>query len=83
MSQYFPKPYRNFGENVKVELYLSSYATKADLKRRISESSEIKNIIQTVSGLATTSALNAVENKIPYVSSLVKKTDYDAKISDI
>ena len=33
--------------------------------------------------MATTSALTAVENKIADVSSLVKKTDYDAKISDI
>ena len=32
MSQYFPKPYRAFGRNAKVELDLSSYATKADLK---------------------------------------------------
>ena len=32
MSQYFPKPYRTFGVNVKVELDLSSYATKTDLK---------------------------------------------------
>ena len=32
ISQYFPKPYRSFEGNVKVELYLSSYATKADLK---------------------------------------------------
>ena len=32
MSQYFPKPYRAFEGNVKVELYLSSYATKTDLK---------------------------------------------------
>ena len=32
MSQYFPKLYRNFGGNVKVELDLSSYATKAELK---------------------------------------------------
>ena len=31
MSQYFP-PYRTFGGNVKVELDLSSYATKTDLK---------------------------------------------------
>ena len=31
MSQYFP-PYRNSGSNIKVELDLSSYATKADLK---------------------------------------------------
>ena len=33
--------------------------------------------------MATTSALPAIENKIPDVSSLVKKTDYDTKISEI
>ena len=32
MSQYFPKPYRAFEGNVKGELDLSSYATKAKLK---------------------------------------------------
>ena len=31
MSQYFPS-YRSFKGNVKVELDLSSYATKTDLK---------------------------------------------------
>ena len=32
MSQYFPKPSDRFGGNIKVELDLSNYATKADLK---------------------------------------------------
>ena len=37
MSHYFPKPFRNFVENTNVILssyfvYLSSYATKTDLK---------------------------------------------------
>ena len=32
MSQYFPKPSEPFRGNVKVELDLSSYATKAELK---------------------------------------------------
>ena len=32
MSQYFPKPYKPFGGNVRVELYLSSYAPKLELK---------------------------------------------------
>ena len=32
MRQYFPKPYKNFGVNVKVELELFNYATKTDLK---------------------------------------------------
>ena len=31
MSQYFP-PYRSSGRNIKVELDLSCYATKNDLK---------------------------------------------------
>ena len=39
--------------------------------------------IPSISGLATTSALTAVENKRPDVSSLFKKTDYDSKISKI
>ena len=33
--------------------------------------------------MATTAALNAVENKIPDVGNLVKKTDYDTKLLDI
>ena len=32
MSQYFPKPFRSFGENIKVKVDLSNYATKADIK---------------------------------------------------
>ena len=31
MSQYFP-PYRSHGSDIKVELDLSNYATKTDLK---------------------------------------------------
>ena len=62
MSQYFPKPYDRFGRGVKVKLDSSNYATKADLKG---------------ANLATSTALTAVENKIPDVSNLVQKTDYD------
>ena len=32
MSQYFPKPFRNFGGNINVKVDLSNYATKTDLK---------------------------------------------------
>ena len=31
MTEYFPKP-KSLGASIKVELYLSDYATKADLK---------------------------------------------------
>ena len=32
MSQYFPKPFRNFGGNINVKVDLSNYATKTNLK---------------------------------------------------
>ena len=32
MSQYFPKPFRSFGGNIKVKVDYSNYATKTDLK---------------------------------------------------
>ena len=32
MSQYFPKPFRDLGGNVNVNIDLSNYATKTDLK---------------------------------------------------
>ena len=53
---------------------------KTDCNAKITEI-EIK--IPSISGLATNFALTAVENKIPDISSLVKKTDYETKISDI
>ena len=37
----------------------------------------------SISGLATNSALTAVENKIPDVSGFVTKTNYNTKISEI
>ena len=44
---------------------------------------EIEGKIPSISGLATTTALTAVENKIPDVSNFVKKKVYDAEILDI
>ena len=32
MSQYFPKPYEHFGEDINFKADLSNYATKADLR---------------------------------------------------
>ena len=53
---------------------------KTNLDAKINE---IENKMRSITGLATNSALTAIENKIPNVSNLVKKTDYDAKILDI
>ena len=37
----------------------------------------------SITNLATKTALNGVENKIPCVSNLVEKTDYSTKINEI
>ena len=58
----------------------SDLAKKIDLNAKITE---IENKIPSITGLATNSALAAVENKIPNVSSLVKKADYNTKINEI
>ena len=43
---------------------------------------EIECKMSVITDLATSTALNGVENKISSVSDLVKKTDYNAKISN-
>ena len=40
MSEYFPKP-KSLGANVKVELNLSNYATKADLKNATDDDTSV------------------------------------------
>ena len=37
----------------------------------------------SIIGLAATSVLIAIENKIPNISNLVKKTDYNTKLNEI
>ena len=59
---------------------VSGLVKKADFDTTVTE---IEGKILRINGLATNSALTAVENKIPDVSSLVKKTDYNTKISEI
>ena len=44
---------------------------------------ELENKITDVTNLAIKIALTTVENKIPSVSSLVKKTEYDLKSSEL
>ena len=43
----------------------------------------MENKSSDISGLATKPALIGVENKMPSVTRLVKKTNYDTKISDL
>ena len=53
---------------------------KTDCNTKITK---LENKIPDISNLATKTALTTVENKIPNISNLVKKTDYNAKITEI
>ena len=53
---------------------------KTDYNAKITE---IEDKIPSISGLATKTALTAVEDEIPNIGSLVKKTDYNTKIAEI
>ena len=67
-------------KNIEDEIPHITKSTNTTLNNKIDE---IKNKIPSITNLALTAALTTVENKIPNVSDLVKKTDYDAKISEI
>ena len=93
-SQYFPKPYGSFGGDINLKVDLSNYATKSDI-RNISHADTSSFALKTnlanlktevdrldINKLAAAPAdlsklIDAVKNDI------VKKTDYNAKISDI
>ena len=51
------------------------------LKKQIIKITVIEEKIPCITGLASTSALNAVGNIISNVRNLIKKTDYVAKLS--
>ena len=93
MSNYFP-PYNNSSKNIKVELGLSNYATKTDLKnithvdvsnyasktnlaalKTEVDKIDIDNLKTVPTDLAKLS--NVVKNNV------VKKTDYNTKVTNI
>ena len=79
-SGFVPKTKYNADKTVKRIRNTSRLVQKSDYNAKISE---LEKKQPSISGLATTSALTAVENEIPSVSNLVKKTDYDTKISEL
>ena len=58
----------------------SGLVKKTDYNAKITK---IEGEIPSISGLATLTALTAVENKIPDVSNLVQETDYNTKTNEI
>ena len=97
MIPYFPKPYRSFGGNVKVELDLSSYATKAELKNttgidtsKLAAKSDLASLKAVVDKIDV-DKLKTVPVDLSHLSNVVKnevvkKTVYDkfvAKVNNI
>ena len=60
-----------------MQLILIDLLQKTDYDNQINK---IENKIPSITGLATTAALSAIENKTPNASDLNKKTDYDKNI---
>ena len=93
MSKYFP-PYNNSSNNIKVELDLSNYATKDDVKNithvDVSSYASKTNLaaLKTEVDKFDTDNLKPVPNNLAKLSNVVKndvvkKTDYNTKISNI
>ena len=94
MSQYFPKPFKNFGRNINIKVDLSNYATKADIKN-ISHVDTYSFALKTnLVNLKTEVDKLDIGKLVPVPVDLcklsdvvkndvVKKTDYNAKITEI
>ena len=92
MSNYFP--YNNSSKNIKVELDLSNYATKPELKNithvNVSRYASKTNLaaLKTEADKIDTDKLKTVPNDLAKLSNVinndvVKKTDYNTKITSI
>ena len=75
MSQYFPKLFRSFGENINVKVDLSNYATKTNLKdvTRIDTSSF--GLKTNLASLKTEADKLDIEKLVPVLFDLSKLSD--------
>ena len=93
MNQYFPA-YRSSGRNIKVELYLSSYATETDLKNvtHVDVSSFASKI--NLASLKTEVEKSVIDKLTPVPNDLaklcnvvkndvVKKTEYNKLVTKV
>ena len=85
---YYP-PYRSSRNNIKVELDLSNYATKDDVKNithvDVSSYATKTNLASLKSEVdkIDTDKLKAVPADLAKLSNVVKKTDYSTKVTSI
>ena len=96
MSEYFPKPFRNFGGNINIKVGLSNYATKTDLKNVTHVDSSSFTLKTSLANLKTEVDKLDIDKLAPVpidfgklsdvVKNDIKKTVYDklvAKVNNI
>ena len=80
MSQYFPKPYESFGGDINVKVYLSTYATKTNLKNvtHVDTSSfALKTNLASLKTEVDKLDIDVLKNDV------VKKTVYDKLVGQL
>ena len=93
MSQYFPKPYEAFSGDINVKVDLSNYATKADIKNISHVDSSSFALKRNLANLKTEVDKLDIDKLVPVPVDLsklsdvvkndaIKKTDYNAKITE-
>ena len=93
-SQYYSKPFRSFGRNINVKVDLSNYATKADIKNISHVETSSFALKTNVADLKAEVDKLDINKLVPVPVDLsklgdvvkndvVKKTDYNAKITKI
>ena len=76
MSQYFPKP-SNHKENIKVEVDLSNYATKADIKNITHVDTSNFALKRNLANLKTEVAKLDIDKLVPIPSDLSKLSNVE------
>ena len=94
MTQYFSKPYEAFSGDINVKVDLSNYATKADIKNISHVDTSSFALKTNLANLKTEVDKLDIDKLVPVPTDLsklsdvvkndvVKKTDYNAKITEI
>ena len=94
MSQYFPKPYEAFSGDINVKVGLSNYATKADIKNISHVDTSSCALKTNLANLKTEVDKLDIDKLVPIPDDLsklsnvvkndvIKKTDYNAEITEI
>ena len=78
MSQYFPKPFRNFGRNINVKVDLSNYAAKADIKN-VTHVDTSTFALKNLASLKTEVAKLNIDKLVPVPVDMSKLSDWIVK----